>query len=61
MYRGVKTTKSVSTEHLDFEELINIIETVTPYYYEIEFKEKIQKLIKEAEQFNNDDQKIVYS
>ena len=46
--------------NLDFKELINVIENVTPYYYVKKFQNKIKNLIKEARKFDNDDKKIIY-
>jgi uncharacterized protein YoxC len=45
---------------LNFKELKKIIKTVTPYYYVTKFKDKINKLIKKANTFTNDDKKIIY-
>lgn len=50
----------MSSQRLDFNELKKIIKNVTPYYYVNKFKDKINKLIKKANTFSNDDKKIIY-
>jgi hypothetical protein len=50
----------IISQRLDFNELIKIIKTMTPYYYVNKFKDKINKLIKKANTFSNDDKKIIY-